>query len=453
MPSPTISLSSISSELLSADPDKPAEPLIVLCTFGTGGDLYPFLHLALGLRRRGRRTLLLIPRFHEARVRDSGLAYLAYGTQEQSQAVLDEPDLWDERKGFGVVWRGLLPSAQVVHELMAALPKTLPCIVLSHPFMVPLAALARSSRPDLRIVGAYLAPASLRTVHDPLTMGSLQMPRWVPLSWRRALWRTIDRFWIDPDLLPGLNAARAVHGLAPVASFLPHMQAACDASVGLFPPWYAGRQPDWPETFVEGQFPLPPSHGTLAPELEAFLAAGPAPIAFTPGTGHRHAARYFADALSVLQALGRRGLFITPYADQLPQPLPPAVRWQASAPFEVLLPRLAMLVHHGGIGTTAEALRAGIPQLVMPYAFDQFDNGMRVQHLGAGTVLPAAKANARRMRRQIAALLARTNEQGPAAGSRGSNFEPGLERLLDSVEQALGLAASSTATRSPPSLP
>lgn len=448
-----ISLSSVPPELLSTAPDNPAEPLIVLCTFGTGGDLYPFLRLARGLQERGRRTLLLIPRFHEARVRDSGLAYLAYGTHEQSQAVLDEPDLWDERKGFGIVWRGLLPSAQVVHELMAALPKALPCVALCHPFLVPLAALARSSRPDLRIVGAYLAPASLRTVHDPLTMGSLQIPRWVPLSWRRALWRTIDRFWIDPDLLPGLNAARAVHGLPPVASFLPHMQAACDASVGLFPSWYAGRQPDWPETFVEGQFPLPPSQGALAPELEAFLAAGPAPIAFTPGTGHRHAARYFADALRVLRSLGRRGLFITPYADQLPRPLPPEVLWQAGAPFEVLLPRLALLVHHGGIGTTAEALRAGIPQLVVPYAFDQFDNGMRVQGLGAGDVLPAARANAGRMGRHIATLLARMQGREPAAGSRSSNFEPGLDGLLDSVEQALGLAASSAPTRSPPSLP
>lgn len=441
-----IHLSAIPPELLRVDPAHPSEPLIVLCTFGTGGDLYPFLRLAQGLQRRGRRVLLLTPRFHEARVRESGLAYLAFGTHEQSQAVLDDPALWDERKGFGVVWRGLLPSAQVVHDLVAGLPEDLPCVILSHPFMVPLAALARSRRPRLRIVGAYLAPASLRTVHDPLTMGSLQMPRWVPLSWRRALWRMVDRFWLDPDLLPGLNAARAVHGLAPVTSFLPHMQAACDASVGLFPAWYAGRQPDWPETFVEGQFPLPPIQGTLAPELEAFLAAGPAPIAFTPGTGHRHAARHFAAALQVLRSQGRRGLFITPYADQLPQPLPPEVLWLASAPFELLLPRLALLVHHGGIGTTAEALRAGTPQLVLPYAFDQFDNGRRVQQLGAGRVLPAARATARAMGRHIAALL--------AGGSRRPDVEPGQERLLDAVEQALGLTALSAApTRSPPSLP
>nr|WP_316644522.1 glycosyltransferase [uncultured Roseateles sp.] len=427
----------------------------MLCTFGTGGDLYPFLRLAQGLRQRGRRTLLLVPRFHEARVRESGLAYLAFGTHEQSQAVLDEPDLWHERKGFGVVWRGLLPSAQVVHDLVDALPRNLPCTVLSHPLMVPLAALARGSRPDLRIVGAYLAPAGLRTVHDPLMMGSLPVPRWVPLSWRSALWRAIDRFWMDPDLLPGLNAARTVRGLAPVTSFLPHMQAACDASVGLFPAWYAARQPDWPPTFVEGHFPLPPAPagGSLSPELETFLASGAPPIAFTPGTGHRHAARYFADALPVLRALGRRGLFITPYADQVPQPLPPEVLWQASAPFEILLPRLAMLVHHGGIGTTAEALRAGTPQLIVPYAFDQFDNGMRVQRLGAGAVLPAARANARRMGRLIAQQLAQTDRQGPPAGSPRSSLDPGLDRLLDSVEQALGFTAPSDTTRSPPSLP
>jgi len=201
----------------------------------------------------------------------------------------------------------------------------------------------------------------------------------------------------------GLNSARTAHGLTPVTSFLEHMRAASDASVGLFPSWFASRQPDWPPTFVEGHFPLRPTSPLhpLPDELEEFLAAGEAPIAFTPGTGHKHAAGYFSNALSALRALGRRGLFITTHPDQVPHPLPPEVLWQPHAPFDTLFPRLAMLVHHGGIGTTAEALRAGIPQLVLPFAFDQFDNGRKIQRLGAGRVLPAAQVNVRRLRQQI----------------------------------------------------
>jgi rhamnosyltransferase subunit B len=234
------------------------QPLVLLLTFGTGGDLQPFVVMAAALQARGHRTLLVVPRLHEERVQATGLAHVAFGTQAQAQQVLDDPALWDERKGFGVVWRGLLPSLGEIHALLVAQAQAGPCTVLCHPFLVPAAAMARAQQPGLRIVCAYLAPSTLRTVHDPLTVGSLHVPAWVPQGLRRALWRAIDTYSIDPELLPGLNAARAGLGLPPVASFLPHMEAAPDASVGLFPPWYAPRQPDWPAGFVEGQFPLQP---------------------------------------------------------------------------------------------------------------------------------------------------------------------------------------------------
>ncbi len=424
-----------------SDRQTPPRRLVLLLTFGTVGDLQPFLTLAAALRDRGHRTLLVIPRYYEQLVRDTGLAYVLFGTHEQAQAVLDDPELWNERKGFGVVWRGLLPSLNAICEILASHAQTQPCVVLSHPLLVPVAALARQRQAGLRIVGAYLAPSNLRTVHDPLTMGSLHVPGWVPLSIRRALWRAVDRFWIDPALLPGLNAARAAHGLKPVTSYLEHMQAASDTSVGLFPAWFANRQPDWPPTFVEGQFPLRPAPPLLPlpTDLEAFLAAGDPPIAFTPGTGHKHAASYFSNALKALRALGRRGLFITAFPEQVPNPLPPEVRWQPHAPFEALLPRVAMLVHHGGIGTTAEALRAGIPQLVLPFAFDQFDNGRRVERLGAGKVMPATRANARRLRQQIANLLAGAAAQGRTVRPWDPTLDQGLSRLLDSVERAMSM--------------
>lgn len=427
-----------SERMVLGDAPGPA-PLILLMTFGTGGDVQPFLTLAAGLNDRGHRTLLIVPRYHEAMAQEAGLAHVAFGTREQALAVLDDPDLWHERKGFGVVWRGLLPSVQAVCELLMSHAQARPCVVLSHPFLVPVAAMARARRPSLRIVCACLAPSTLRTVHDPLSIGSLEIPSWVPLGLRRVLWRSVDRWGIDPDLLPGLNAARAHQGLAPVASFLDHMQSASDATVGLFPPWFAHRQPDWPPTFIDGDFPLRPRPASTAlpADLEAFLAAGPAPIAFTPGTGHRHAAAHFDSALAALRALGRRGLLITTHAAQVPQPLPPDVQWLPHAPFDRLLPRVALLVHHGGIGTTAEALRAGIPQLILPWAFDQFDNGRRIEQLGAGAVLPAARATPRRLVRAMGRLL--SNAARPAVEALHSGAQDGraLNGLLDRVESAL----------------
>ncbi|MBE3024396.1 glycosyltransferase [Janthinobacterium sp. BJB1] len=415
-------------------------PLVIVASSGTGGDMQPFIALARGLRQRGRRVLLLVPGWQEAAAQASMLPYRTFGSAEEGQAMLGNPGLWDERKGWGVVWNGLVPHLGAVRDIVRGLPDGEACVVLCHPILVPMAALARSARPDLRIVAAYLAPSNLCSSHDCLAAGSLRIPAWVPLGWRQALWRMIHRTMIDPLMLPGLNGARARHGLPPEAHFFAHMLAAPDASLGLFPAWFAAPQADWPPHFAQAGFTAaaPDGAAALPPELERFLDEGEPPIVFTPGTGHQHAQRYFCIALEVLRRLGRRGLFLTPHAAQLPQHLPPNVMWQAHAPFAALLPRAAAIVHHGGIGTSADAFRAGIPQLIVPFAYDQFDNGWRARRLGVGEVLLAKRLSAGRMRRQLARLLAAPEVQ-LACGDVARRMAQGPEAagLLDRVEAAL----------------
>ena len=421
-----------------------ATPLVIVASSGTGGDMQPFIALAQGLQQRGRRVLLLVPGWQEAAAQASRLPYQTFGSTQDGQAMLGDPGLWDERKGWGVVWNGLVPHLDAMRDLVQGLPAGEPCVVLCHPILVPMAALARSARSDLRIVAAYLAPSNLCSSHDLLTAGSLRIPAWVPLAWRQALWRLIHRSMIDPLMLPGLNGARARHGLPPLPHFFAHMLAAPDASLGLFPAWFAATQPDWPPYFVQVGFTGAAVDGAaaLAPELEGFLDEGEPPIVFTPGTGHQHAQRYFSIALEVLQRLGRRGLFLTPHAAQVPPHLPAGVMWQAHVPFAALLPRVAAIVHHGGIGTSADAFRAGIPQLIVPFAYDQFDNGWRVKRLGVGDVLLARRLSAGRLQRQLARLLA-APEVKLACGEVARQMAQGLapSRQLDQVEAAL--AASS----------
>jgi rhamnosyltransferase subunit B len=133
----------------------------------------------------------------------------------------------------------------------------------------------------------------------------------------------------------------------------------------------------------------------LDTDLRRFLEAGPAPIGFTPGSAMAHGRDFFDRALAASRRLGRRALLITPYADQLPDPLPSFAQAVDYAPFDLLLPRLAALVHHGGIGTTAQALAAGKPQGVLPFAHDQLDNAARIERLGVGLQL------GRRRRRSV----------------------------------------------------
>jgi rhamnosyltransferase subunit B len=382
----------------------PPRTHIVVVTIGSAGDLFPFLRMAIAARDAGHQVSFLAPAMHEPFVRQAGLPFTPLAIDI---AVLDDPDLWHARKGFGVVWRATRPAAAQLLPFVAALPARQPCVLLVHPLALPEADLCRAARPDLRIAAAYLAPSNLPTIHDPLMMGPTRIAPWVPLAVRRWLWRGVGKQLIDPAVLPGLNAARFAHGLAPVASLLDYLFAVPDLSIALFPEWFAAAQPDWPRPLLRAGFPLydPDPGAAPDPAMTSFLAEGDAPIVFTPGTGNRQAAQYFEAALAATAKLGRRAIFLTPHAEQLPGALPAAVLWQAYMPLRALLPRVAALVHHGGIGTTAEALRAGTPQLVVPLAHDQFDNAARVAALGAGRVLPAARMNAARLERSLGQLL------------------------------------------------
>lgn len=383
------------------------KPLLILTTTGTTGDMLPFLTLGQGLQARGHRVLMVVPRFHAAMFEDAGLSCHPLGSVEEFQAVLANPDLWHERRGWQVICRAAAPYIDCLHQLVARLPADEECVILSHPLLVPAADIARAARPGLRIVATCLAPSNLCSSHDLLAMGSLRIPGWVPLSWRKNLWSLAHRWMIDPPSLPALNAARANKGLPPVAHFFAHVMQAPDASLGLFADWFGAFQPDWPRPFIGGQFPPPasPSPSDWTPELRQFLDSGPAPIVFTPGSGHQHAAQFFTSAVRAAQALGRRALLVTRHREQVPAVLPEGVLWQSYVSFDALLPEVAAIVHHGGIGTTAAALRAGVPQLVVPFAYDQFDNGYRVQRLGAGDVLPARQMSARRLQHKLKPLL------------------------------------------------
>jgi rhamnosyltransferase subunit B len=189
---------------------------------------------------------------------------------------------------------------------------------------------------------------------------------------------------------------------------LGHLFAVPDLSITLFPEWYAPTQPDWPQPLFRADFPLfdPNPDAALSPELERFLAQeGGKPVAFTHGTGNTQARAYFEHASKAVQQLGVRAIFLTPHREQLPAGLPSSILWQDYVPLGRLLPHLALLAHHGGIGTTAECLRAGIPQLVVPLAHDQFDNAARVTALGVGASLPASRLDTKRLTRAIRQLI------------------------------------------------
>ena len=149
------------------------------------------------------------------------------------------------------------------------------------------------------------------------------------------------------------------------------------AATGLAEPGRADRVSLFDETDASG----------ILTDVERFLDAGTPPIVYAPGSSDRQASRFFAAAAEASQPLERRAIFLTRYPEQIPPRLQTASRHFDYVPFSQLLQRAAALVHHGGIGTAAQALAARLPQLVMPMAFDQHDNARRLENLGVASAL------------------------------------------------------------------
>jgi UDP:flavonoid glycosyltransferase YjiC (YdhE family) len=180
----------------------------------------------------------------------------------------------------------------------------------------------------------------------------------------------------------------------------------------------------------------------LPDDLLAFCTEADPPVAFTFGTGMMHARHLYHDCVDACRLLGIRGVFVTRYASQLPDPMPPFARHVRFAPYRQLFGRCAAVVYHGGVGTLAEAFAAGTPQLVLPISWDQFDNARRVEELGAGGWLKPRRRSAGEIARALSGLL--TGKTRQTSREIGHGFGP--TRALDDAADLLESLVSGAPT-------
>jgi rhamnosyltransferase subunit B len=299
------------------------------------------------------------------------------------------------------------------------------------------ARVARELDPALPLVTVHLQPSVLLSAEQPPKLPGAHIqahwPRWLKRFLIQTIHRVVDRVYARP-----LNAFRAKLGLSsPVRGVMERYWHSPDLGIGLFPDWFAPPAADWPVPFQLVGFPLydESHHQPLPPSAEAFLQSGEPPVVFTFGSAMARGERLFRTALDVCRGLGRRGLFLARFEDQIPRPLPPAIHYERYIPFSQVFPRACAVVHHGGIGTTAQALAAGIPQVVIALAHDQYDNGDRIERLGVGRMLPRNRLNARRLRQALESLIGSASASGQArAIAERFKGERPLESAADLIE-------------------
>lgn len=368
---------------------------------GSAGDVHPFLGLALALRERGHRITFVVVQYFEELIRRHGLEYVQVGTTEEFLASLSNPNLWSPRKALQHVYEsGIRPAMPLQYEALASRHVPGETVVLSS--CLGFGALLVREKLGMPLLTIDLQPAVMWSEIAPPRIPGTFGPTWL----QRAIYRFGVKYIIDPVILPSLNAYRRELGLSPVAS-VPLWWHSPDGVACLFPEWFCPPQADWPAGVVQTDFPLwdDGAEEPLAADVEAFLAAGDAPLVFTPGSANLHAQGFFRAAVDACRRLGRRGILLTRFAEQIPAVLPPTVRHFRYVPLGNLLPRAAALVHHGGMGTAAQAMAAGVPQLIMALAHDQFDNGDRIKRFGIGDWLTPRWFTGRRVARLLGKLL------------------------------------------------
>jgi len=362
---------------------------VLMVAVGSYGDVLPMVGLGQALRSRGH-TVTLFTNGHFAKlVQQAGLNFVAMGSAEEYEAVANHPDLWHPHKG----WRIIMNRMMSDNYLKEAYQRLCSYLVPGQTILVSstLSFVARLVQETQNVPNAtvHFSPGVFHSAYKAPHMPDLPLPDWLPVWLKQGVWAIIDYLMIDPLLKPKLNRFRRELGLSPVSRIFHHWIHSPDLVLGLFPDWFAPPQPDWPPATVLTGFPLYDDAGDsgLPEPVQSFLEGHPQPLVFTPGSANKHGTSFFAEAAHTCQSTNQPGIFLTRYPEQLPQPLPPQTIHCSYAPLSQLLPHCSALIHHGGIGTCSQALRAGIPQLIQPYAFDQYDNGARIEQLGVGRTI------------------------------------------------------------------
>jgi rhamnosyltransferase subunit B len=311
-----------------------------------------------------------------------GLRFLPFGTAEEYSAAMNDPAMWNPSTSLKTLWKAVSVQIRPLFDLLLSEVDD-DAVLVSHPW--GFGARLLHEKHGVPLVTVQISPSTFLSAKNPPIHRQFNIPMWLPHSARSALVWAIDRGLLDRLCAPDINRVRADLGMAPVKHIMGRWMHSPQGGVGLFPEWFAPPQKDWPAGVTLTGFPRfdGAEPRNVDGELEEFLAGGPAPIVFTPGSTLVDAASYYAVAARALDLLGCRGIFLASQNAKLPE-LTRNILARPYVPLSKLLPRARALVHHGGIGTASQAFASGIPQLITPFAHDQFDNAARVERLGCG---------------------------------------------------------------------
>jgi UDP:flavonoid glycosyltransferase YjiC (YdhE family) len=428
----------------------PAEPgagirkrRIVLTTFGSLGDLHPYIAIGRGLQARGHEVVVATSPCYRQKIEALRLGYRAI---RPDSAWVNDADVM--RRFMHIRWglirvgrEWVLPALRESYEDILAASEGADLLV-SHPLAAYATRLV-AEKTGILWASTMPAPMGFFSAYDavpaavPLFSKHLRLLGPTFCTALRWLAKRGTRFLAKP-----WYRLRAEIGLPPAREANPLSDSHSPLLVlALFSRALADQQPDWPPHTILTGFPLYDQVGEagLPPALARFLSDGPPAIVFTLGSAvPTEAGPFFEHSVAATNLLGRRAVLIVKDARNRLPLLPDGMAAFDYAPFSQLFPRAAAVVHHGGIGTTGLAMGSGRPMLVMPSAWDQPDHAERVTRLGIARTVPRTRYTPDRVAAELRELL-----DNPAYSQRASEVgeqvrrEDGVGAACDALEGLL----------------
>lgn len=423
---------------------------IVIATAGSYGDLFPYLALAQGLQRRGHTPVLAATSYYADKVAAAGIEFAPIRPDVSELGDFAEVmrKSNDPQRGTEFVIRKLaIPSLRAAYEDFTAVARHADLVMSQQ---LALAAPIAATKLGVPWVATALSPISFGSMADPsvIAQGPWLHPVQLAAPWLgrgvMAIMRRVAAGWSKP-----IHEFRREVGVPPVqgeplleGQFSPYLNLA------HFSPRFTSPAADWPaRTRVTG-FMFYDAHDDTTEDLTEprarlaeFVARQGEPVVFGLGsTAVYDAGTFYADGIRAARAVGRPAVLLTGRdpANQPKSLLGEDTLVVEYMPYADVFPHAAVTVHHGGIGTLAQALRAGKPTLVVPYTHDQPDNAYRVQKMGVAASVPRTRFSADRCAAALRQLLddpaVTLRAQAVGAAIRG---EDGVAAACDALEDLL----------------
>jgi rhamnosyltransferase subunit B len=419
---------------------------IVLTTFGSLGDLYPYIAIALELQTRGYEAVIATSESFRAKVESEGIKF--YPVRPDSLPWQQDREwmklLMDSGRGIEYLINYLLmPHLRASYsDIMEATEGA--DLLVTHP--LSFAGSLVAEKRGIPRVSSVLSPSSFQSVYESSGVSSSAYERgmeWVTKDGYQRQMRWLTRFWSAP-----VRQLRRELGLPSSYDPLCEGQHSPDLVLALFSPVLGTPQPDWPPQTHQTGFAFydspKPTRGKdkvsegLSPQLMRFLEDGPAPIVFTLGSSAVLApGNFYWEGAQAAHQLGYRSvLLMGAQADRVPSNLlPPGAIALNYAPHSLIFPHSAVIVHHGGVGTTGQALLSGRPMLIVPHSYEQPDNAARVVRLGVARQCDKENFNTSVVVRELEELLVKPSYAGNAIEvSHIVQKEDGTRKASDLIE-------------------